>query len=264
VRGVIFSNRAPQPSKGRSYPRGLRFTVIRATIAGMNLMTNESSAAHFVAATPWCRALDDQQRERLRVEIRERVVPKGALICRHGDRVEFWKGVVHGLVKISVASPEGRTSTFTGLAPGAWFGEGPVLRSDTWDFDGVAMRETRLALIPRATFEWLLDVSPAFNRFLIIQLNERLAQSLSIVEAERLEGPDTRVARCLHWLFNPLLYPNAGSRLALSQEEIGYLSGVSRQRVNKALRLLEEARLLRVEYGGVEVLDLIGLGQFRA
>jgi CRP/FNR family transcriptional regulator, cyclic AMP receptor protein len=71
-------------------------------------------------------------------------------------------------------------------------------------------------------------------------------------------------ARCLHWLFNPVLYPSVGTRLTLSQEEIGYLSGVSRQRVNKALRLLEEARLLRVEYGGVEVLDVNGLGRFRA
>jgi DNA-binding GntR family transcriptional regulator len=48
----------------------------------------------------------------------------------------------------------------------------------------------------------------------------------------------------------------------ISQEEIGYLSGVSRQRVNQALHVLESARLLKVEYGGLTILDLEGLRTF--
>jgi len=57
-------------------------------------------------------------------------------------------------------------------------------------------------------------------------------------------------------LFNPHLYPGTVARLQISQEEIGYLSGVSRQRVNQALQSLEKAGLVRVEYGAVTVLDL--------
>jgi hypothetical protein len=45
----------------------------------------------------------------------------------------------------------------------------------------------------------------------------------------------------------------------LSQEEIGLLSSVSRQRTNQALHTLERAGLLRVEFGGVIVLDLPAL-----
>jgi CRP/FNR family cyclic AMP-dependent transcriptional regulator len=44
----------------------------------------------------------------------------------------------------------------------------------------------------------------------------------------------------------------------VSQEEIGALSGISRQRVNQAL---EKQGLLRVEYGGVTILDLDRLMQ---
>ena len=50
-----------------------------------------------------------------------------------------------------------------------------------------------------------------------------------------------------------------GMRLAITQEEVGYLARVSRQRANQALRKLEEAGLLTVEYGAVRVLDLDGL-----
>jgi DNA-binding GntR family transcriptional regulator len=45
----------------------------------------------------------------------------------------------------------------------------------------------------------------------------------------------------------------------ISQEEIGYLAGVSRQRVNQALHALESSGLLKVEYGGIRILDLEGL-----
>jgi CRP-like cAMP-binding protein len=186
------------------------------------------------------------------------------MVCHFGAQVEYWKGVVDGMVKMSVVSPNGRTSTLTGLTAGAWFGEGSVLRSATWDFDGVAMRDTHIALVPRETFLWLLDESPGFARFVIGQLNERLAQFLAVVEAERLEAAETRVARCLAWLFNPVLYPNVGLRLELTQQELGYLSGVPRQRVNRALRLMEEAGLLEVKYGAVRVLDLQGLQRYRA
>lgn len=50
-----------------------------------------------------------------------------------------------------------------------------------------------------------------------------------------------------------------GMRLTITQEEVGYLARVSRQRANQALRKLEEAGLLNVEYGAVRVLDLDGL-----
>ncbi len=222
------------------------------------------AALEFVERSAWGRLLTSGQLQQVRADVSERWVPRGAFVCHTGKPVLYWKGMVEGLVKMSVASPSGRTSTLTGLAAGAWFGEGPVLRSATWDFDGVAMRDTRLALVPRATFHWLLEVSPGFNRFVIDQLNERLAQFLSVIEAERLEVAETRVARCLAWLFNPVLYPGVGARLDLTQQEIGYLSGVSRQRVNGALQILQAAGVLEVKYGSVRVLDLVALHGFRA
>ncbi len=98
---------------------------------------------------------------------------------------------------------------------------------------------------------------------MIEQLNERLAQFLSDIEAERLEVTERRVARCLAWLFNPVLYPGVGARLELRQQEIGYLSGVSLQRVNRALQIMQTAGVLEVENVAVHVLDLPALQQFR-
>jgi CRP-like cAMP-binding protein len=108
----------------------------------------------------------------------------------------------------------------------------------------------------------LLDESVAFNRFLLIQLNERLGQFIGQVEHDRLHGPEARLARSLAGLFNPVLYPGIGPTLPVSQEELGQLVGLSRQRVNQALKRLEAEGLLTVEYGGVTVLDLARLREY--
>ena len=54
-----------------------------------------------------------------------------------------------------------------------------------------------------------------------------------------------------------MLYPGHREQLEISQEEIGYLSGVSRQRVNQALTTLGAHGLIGIEYGGVRVRDLV-------
>jgi DNA-binding GntR family transcriptional regulator len=61
-----------------------------------------------------------------------------------------------------------------------------------------------------------------------------------------------------------VLYPGVGTLLRITQQELGYLVGLSRQRVNSALRALQAAGVIAVEYGGVRVLDLDGLRRYRA
>jgi DNA-binding GntR family transcriptional regulator len=47
--------------------------------------------------------------------------------------------------------------------------------------------------------------------------------------------------------------------LRITQQELAYLVGLSRQRVNEALTILAAQGSIRVEYGGVRVLDLQAL-----
>ena len=218
--------------------------------------------ADVIEGSIWARDLAAEQLARVRGETIERAVPAGAYACSRGEPVEYWIGVIEGLLKLSIGSPDGKMATLTGVPSGGWFGEGSLLRTEPRRYDAVALRDSRVALMPRATFYYLLDSSIGFNRFLLLQLNERLAQFIAMLEYERLLDPEARVARCLAWLFNPFLYPGISQRLQVSQEEIGFLSGVSRQRVNQALHVLESASLLRIEYGGVTVLDVEELRRY--
>ncbi len=220
------------------------------------------SLADLLAASLWTRSLTRGQLDRVLAETQVRDFPAGAYVCRKGAPVEHWYGVVEGLVKMTGVNAAGKTTTFTGVTSGGWFGEGSLLKDRTRKYDIGTLRATRMALMPRTTFEWLLGTDIGFNRFLLMQLNERLSQFIAMVEYQRLLGTDARVARSLAALFNPVLYPDQQTRIHISQEEIGYLTGVSRQRVNRALQVLERARLIELEYGHIRILDLEGLRSF--
>ena len=224
--------------------------------------TTAAQRRNLVATSVWGRSLLPEQVDRAAGAIVVRTVEAGGSVCRKGDPVTHWIGVVDGLLKMSGVAPSGKTVTFTGIAPGGWFGEGSLLKDEFWKYDAIAIRQSRVACLPKAEFTSLLETSIPFNRFLLEQLNERLAHFIGLIEFDRLLDPDARVARCIASLFNPRLYPGVPASLALSQEEIGYLCALSRQRVNQALQVLAEARLVVLDYGKITVLDLEGLRRF--
>ncbi|HEY8024966.1 MAG TPA: Crp/Fnr family transcriptional regulator [Burkholderiaceae bacterium] len=226
------------------------------------MATDNANLKDMLRQAVWAGSLTPEQMRRVEADVVERFVPAGGYVCHKGEPVDHWIGVVEGLLKMSSVSPEGKTVTFTGMLTGGWFGEGSVLKTETRRYDVVALRDSRLAFMPRTTFEWLLDNSIAFNRFLLLQLNERLGVFISLVEYDRMLDTDARVARCLAALFNPYFNPGRQRFLQISQEEIGYLCSTSRQRANQALQVLEKAGLLQVDYGSITILDIDGLKKF--
>ena len=138
----------------------------------------------------WADALAETEAARALAGISERRFAAGAYICHRGDRLESWTGVVTGLVKISAISRDGKAMTFAGVGAGGWFGEGTVIKNEARKYDLVALRDTQLALMNRATFMWLFDTSVGFNRFLVHQLNERMGQFIATIEHDRIHDPD--------------------------------------------------------------------------
>jgi CRP/FNR family transcriptional regulator, cyclic AMP receptor protein len=212
---------------------------------------------------PWWPLLDAAERARVGIDMQVADAEPGELLCRIGRPATLWLGVVEGLLKMSNDSAQGAPITFTGVPSGAWFGEGTLLKREAYRYNIEVLRRSTVAGLPIATFEWLLDRSLPFNRHLMNQLNERLGQFIAAREIDRLADPDTKVARSLGALFHPVLYPGVGELLRITQQELGYLVGLSRQRVNEALTRLSERGWIRVEYGGVRVIDLAALQRAR-
>ena len=212
-----------------------------------------------LAGIPWLPLLQPVERERAMAALLVGDARAGDYVCRIGRPVTYWFGVIEGLLKMSNDNADGGTMTFAGLPPGGWFGEGTVVKREPYRYNVQALRKSVVAGLPIDTFHWLLDHSIGFNRYVMNQLNERLGQFIAAREIDRLNNPDARVARSLAALFNSALYPGVGEVLRITQQELAYLVGLSRQRVNEALTALESQGTIRVEYGGLRVLDLAAL-----
>ena len=169
----------------------------------------------------WADALTETEAARALKGVSQRRYAAGSYVCHRGDRLDAWTGVVTGLVKLGAISRDGKAMTFAGVGAGGWFGEGTVIKNEARKYDLVALRDTRLAMMNRATFVWLLDTSVGFTRFLVRQLNERMGQFIATIEYDRIHDPTARVARQVAWLFNPVLYPNTGNHIEITQEETG-------------------------------------------
>ena len=208
---------------------------------------------------PWLNLLTPTEREKAIGHIVVGDAVSGEIICRVGRAPTYWFGVVDGLLKMSIDTDKGDSLTFTGVSRGGWFGEGTALKREPYRYNVQTLRASVVAGLPIANFHELLSESIGFNRFIMNQLNERLGQFIAAREIDRLNSPDVRVARSLAALFNPVLFPGVGEVLQITQQELAYLVGLSRQRVNMALQRLVAEGWITVAYGGVRVLNLQAL-----
>lgn len=210
----------------------------------------------------WSADLTAEEKARAAKAIVEKSYAKGAYVCHLGDRLDCWIGVTDGLLKLSTVARNGKAMTFAGVSSGGWFGEGSLIKNEARRYDVIALRDTRLALMDRATFLWLFDHSVGFNRYLVRHFNERLSQFMAQVEFDRTLNATERLARNIAWLFNPVFYPAITNHIKITQEELADLCGLSRQSVNQSLKLLEGEGLLKVETGGLTVRNVAGLEAF--
>jgi len=214
-----------------------------------------------LAQSAWYGALDASTQQQVRDHVSERAVAAGDSLGYTGERQLAWFGVLEGLIKWAIGTPDGRTITLGGQSVGSWFGEGTLIRNAPRQSDLVALRHSRVALMPYDTFDWLRRNRPAFNDFLLRQVNERLHWFMGSAAVHGLMDTDGQVARALVGMVHPLLNPRGERHLQLSQEELANLAGVSRQSCNTALRRFKETGLVQSEYGGIVVIDLPGLQQ---
>jgi CRP-like cAMP-binding protein len=209
----------------------------------------------FIADQPWFALLSDHEKTQVLTNTYERRIAAGGSVCRAGELAMQWIGVMGGLVKASVMAADGRTTTYAGIAPGGWLGEGSVLNGTTRRFDVIALRNSHIAFVPRPTFMMLYENNLRFCHYLIDKLNHRLAQQMALIEIDRLIVPEVRVARFLLMLAESQQTNSPEPTLEITQFEIAQLCGLSRQFTNKVVSKLVALGLVNHHYGRLTILD---------
>lgn len=216
----------------------------------------------FLNDQPWMRLLSDEEQSKVTADTYERHYPPGGYVCRSGESAEQWIGVIKGLVKASVMTTQGRTTTYAGIGPGGWLGEGSVINGTSRRFDVIALRDSTVACVPRFTLMRLYNTNIRFCHYLIAQLNKRLAQQMALIEIDRLLEPETRVARFLAMLADSQISSGGELGLEINQSELANLCGLSRQFINRVLAKLQSLGIIDHRYGRLIILDAIALRSF--
>lgn len=214
------------------------------------MLDSAPSASRFIAAQPWFASVPALMQERLRAEVLAVQGEKGDIMLPAGSAVDGWYAVLSGLVMLQSPTSHRRSSAFIGVPDGDWFGEGSALKPEPRRYNVVALRPTTLLCLPLPLFATLRESSMAFNQFLVLHLNMRLGQAMTIIEAGRTQSPEHRVA-----LYLSRLFWRSTRRLNLTQDELGQLVGLSRQTVNKVLRALEGIGIVSLDFGRVAIVD---------
>lgn len=223
------------------------------------MLSASPSTSRFISGQPWFASVPATLQERLRNEVLAVHGEKGEVMMPAGSAVQGWHAVLSGLVMLQSPATKGRASAFIGVPDGEWFGEGSAMKPEPRRYHVVALRPTTLLCLPLPLFATLRETSLAFNQFLVLHLNMRLGQAMTIIEAGRTQSTEHRVA-----LYLSRLFWRSTRRLNLTQEELGQLVGLSRQTVNKVLRSLEGMGIVSLEFGRVAIVDDEALNAYLA
>ena len=192
--------------------------------------------------------------ERLSSYATTRAVARGESIFVKGDDGNSLYAVCEGTVKISVPSAEGKDAVFNLVGEGEIFGEIALLDGRPRTADATAMTDCELMVIDRRDFLELVRSQPEIALNIMEVLCARLRHTSEQVEDVLFLDLPGRLAKVLLQLAAKSKRSDAG-KIAITQREIGQMIGMSRESTNKQLRDWEHRNWVRLERGGIVVLE---------
>ncbi|MDX2204213.1 MAG: Crp/Fnr family transcriptional regulator [Hyphomicrobiaceae bacterium] len=208
------------------------------------------TAHALIEAVPLFGALSPTEREALAGEARLQEVAAGTTIFARGDTEQDVYLVASGRVRLSVFSAEGKVLTFVTAGAGDIFGEMAAFDGGARSADATAMLDTVVYSLPGALLLKAFTRTPKAAEAAIVLLSAKVRATSAQVEDIALHSLIIRVARFFLSALKLTKTPLAAGDtvqldLQMSQTEIGWFVGATRQNINKALSHLKKEGALR-------------------
>jgi len=180
-------------------------------------------------------------------------VKRGTTIFAKGDVGNSLFAVCEGSVKMTSPSADGKDAVFNLIHEGAIFGEIALLDGRPRTADAVAATDCQLMVIDRRDFLPLLRSQQELAIKIIDVLCERLRRTSEQVEDIMFLDLPGRLAKALLRLTDDA--SRTDRKLTMTQGEIGEIIGMSRESTNKQLRDWQDRKWIKLERGGILVLQ---------
>ncbi len=181
-----------------------------------------------------------------------------------GDRGSTVLVVLQGFIKLSATTPGGRETILDVAGPGDIFGELAVLNGWPRSTDAMALSACRLLSLDGKDFIQEMQRKSESLFALIRLLSSRLRVTTArMTDAVELSVP-ARIVKALKYL--AALHSRSDEHglhleLQLSQSELGGLTGLTRESINKYLGLFRDAGAIRMLGQDITIVDIGKLQQ---
>ena len=180
---------------------------------------------------------------------------RGATLFSKGDPGNSLCAVISGTVKMSISSPDGRSAIFNLIGPGEIFGEIAVLDGQSRTADATANTNCEIFVIDRREFLPFVRSHPELAMKFIELLCAKLRWTSDQVEQVILQNLPGRLASALIRLAEKHKLAPGDRTIAVTQQEISEMVGMTRESINKQLRVWATRKWVRLEHGAIVVLD---------
>ncbi|EAU55218.1 Crp/Fnr family transcriptional regulator [Mariprofundus ferrooxydans] len=181
-------------------------------------------------------------------------VDKGTVLFRDGDSCQGYVFVMHGSIRVQKMDPEGREIVLYRVEDGqtCMLTTSCLLAGRSYPAEGVVEEPTELVLLPAARFDALL-ADPAFRRFALGMISDRIAELMALIEDVAFGRMDVRLARRL------LELDDGTHSLQLTHHQLATELGTAREVISRILKDFERRGSVALKRGRVEISDLNGL-----
>jgi len=192
--------------------------------------------------------LPTQISERLLANAKPQSLAEREVLFDAGDVADGCYRLERGLLKVSIASPQGDERILTILGPGAIVGELAIIDGLPRSAAVVAIRDCKLSFISRESFVRCLREHPEIYRDIVSILVSRLRETDNAMAAASFLTVKARVARALLELAEHLGRQMESGRIVIlhkiRQSDIAAMAGVARENVSRTLTELKRRGLI--------------------
>lgn len=217
-------------------------------------MTSHLHLLPQLSLNPWFATLPLHDRKRMLGGVEKRSLHPGEMLFRQGDAPGGLYALVHGKLKMSTLSGEGKEAILVVLESGTWFGEISLIDHQPRTHDATALTAAEVLILPQTLFDQLMQGN-AFALAIAAMLASRIRLLYGIVEDATLRSTHARIARRLLLLAHgdASMTPSGRPKVAVSQEALAMMLGISRQTLSKELKLLVQQDIISLGYRYIEI-----------
>lgn len=208
---------------------------------------------------PLFESLNDQERQQLTTMLKLDAIKKRELLFSRGDAGSSFYIIIKGAIKISVSNELGAEVTLALLSDGDFFGEMALLDEQPRSANATALENTVLYRLDRNDFFSFLLQNENTIRSILCSLSLRLRSIDDMFSETTFLTVSARLAKRLFELAKPLQIQEKESKeyqIRMSQQELASMLGVTRERINKELKILRDKGIVTTARNSVIIRDL--------